>query len=50
MLTTKTIGLSYIAARGLATTAAAAAASKAPRLKTFKIYRWNPDKPTENPT
>lgn len=49
MLTTKTIGLSYIAARGLATTAAAAAASKAPRLKTFKIYRWNPDKPTEKP-
>ncbi|EEH06399.1 succinate dehydrogenase iron-sulfur protein [Histoplasma capsulatum G186AR] len=23
--------------------------SQSPRLKTFKIYRWNPDKPTEKP-
>ncbi|KAI8967409.1 succinate dehydrogenase iron-sulfur protein [Mycotypha africana] len=23
---------------------------KEPRLKTFEIYRWNPDKPTEKPT
>lgn len=22
---------------------------QSPRLKTFKIYRWNPDKPTEKP-
>ncbi|OJD09944.1 succinate dehydrogenase [ubiquinone] iron-sulfur subunit, mitochondrial [Blastomyces percursus] len=25
------------------------ATSQSPRLKTFKIYRWNPDKPTEKP-
>lgn len=30
--------------RGLAT-----AAGEAPRIKSFKIYRWNPDKPTEKP-
>jgi len=25
------------------------AASQTPRIKTFHIYRWNPDKPTEKP-
>ncbi|PGH05323.1 succinate dehydrogenase [ubiquinone] iron-sulfur subunit, mitochondrial [Blastomyces parvus] len=25
------------------------ATSQSPKLKTFKIYRWNPDKPTEKP-
>ncbi|EEQ92603.1 succinate dehydrogenase complex, subunit B [Blastomyces dermatitidis] len=25
------------------------ATSESPRLKTFKVYRWNPDKPTEKP-
>ncbi|KAK5781309.1 succinate dehydrogenase iron-sulfur protein subunit SDH2 PWA37_004742 [Arxiozyma heterogenica] len=34
--------------RNLAT-AATKATSAAPRLKTFKIYRWNPDKPQEKP-
>jgi succinate dehydrogenase (ubiquinone) iron-sulfur subunit len=22
---------------------------KAPRIKTFQVYRWNPDKPSEKP-
>lgn len=24
--------------------------SEAPNMKTFKVYRWNPDKPSEKPT
>lgn len=41
---------SLIYKRGLAqATSAAAVGSAAPRLKTFKIYRWNPDKPAEKP-
>ncbi|QLG75053.1 hypothetical protein HG535_0H03800 [Zygotorulaspora mrakii] len=39
----KTSVLGNILKRGLAT------ASATPRLKTFKIYRWNPDKPAEKP-
>ena len=40
---------SLIYKRGLAQAAATATKGAAPRLKTFKIYRWNPDKPTEKP-
>ncbi|CAH1998569.1 unnamed protein product [Acanthoscelides obtectus] len=38
--------------RGLHLTAAvnAAAGEKAPRMKTFAIYRWNPDEPDKKPT
>lgn len=32
-----------------AATAAEPAPSKEPRLKTIKVYRWNPDKPEEKP-
>lgn len=29
--------------------ASAAPAAEAPRMKSFQIYRWNPDQPTEKP-
>lgn len=29
--------------------ASAGPASEAPRMKSFQIYRWNPDQPTEKP-
>lgn len=29
--------------------ASSAPATEAPRLKSFQIYRWNPDQPTEKP-
>ena len=41
------------AVRGMAQVAdaaqQAATSSEKPRLKTFQVYRWNPDKPTEKP-
>ncbi|KAJ1889833.1 succinate dehydrogenase complex, subunit B, partial [Kickxella alabastrina] len=40
----------HLAVRGFAATAASrAAAVKPPNPKSFKIYRWNPDTPTEEP-
>ncbi|CCF60630.1 hypothetical protein KAFR_0L00230 [Kazachstania africana CBS 2517] len=40
----------FIARRGVATTESAMAThSTVPKMKTFKVYRWNPDKPAEKP-
>ncbi|KAH8675788.1 succinate dehydrogenase iron-sulfur protein precursor [Xylariales sp. PMI_506] len=36
-------------ARGMASVGDAAAPASSERLKTFQIYRWNPDTPTEKP-
>ncbi|KAJ1744583.1 succinate dehydrogenase complex, subunit B [Coemansia sp. RSA 1591] len=42
--------LRQFAQRGFAMTAVSQMASEKPaNSKTFKIYRWNPDKPTEKP-
>ncbi|KAJ1814296.1 succinate dehydrogenase complex, subunit B, partial [Coemansia sp. RSA 2599] len=38
-----------LAVRSFSATAARMAAEKPPNPKSFKIYRWNPDKPTEEP-
>jgi succinate dehydrogenase (ubiquinone) iron-sulfur subunit len=42
-------GLSSSASSSFAQPADAPAAAKPPAVKSFKIYRWNPDTPAEKP-